>query len=126
MQDLDAGLVVVKDQTMAHLPTPIATFIEATNAGDSDAFVAVFTEDGSIDDWGRVSRGHDGIRDWDRTDNIGRHSHFVLVDIVEQTDPDTYLVHLKVTGEGFNGTSPFRFTLRGGLIHSVVIIPDRS
>lgn len=105
------------------IPPAITEFIDATNAGDSDAFVAAFTEDGSLDDWGRVARGHDGIRDWDRTDNIGKRSRFELVDITEE-GPDTYLVHLAVTGDGFNGTSPFRFTLRGDLIESVVIVPD--
>ncbi|WP_214467714.1 nuclear transport factor 2 family protein [Microbacterium flavescens] len=108
---------------MAHVPSPISAFIDATNAGDSDAFVAAFAEDGSLDDWGRVARGHDAIREWDRTDNIGKRSRFELVDIAEE-GPDTYLVHLKVTGNGFNGTSPFRFTLRGDAIERVVILPD--
>jgi hypothetical protein len=105
-------------------PAPISAFIDATNAGDSDAFIAAFTEDGSLDDWGRVARGHDGIRQWDRTDNIGKQSHFELLDITQESEPDTYIVRLKVSGNGFNGTSPFRFTLRGHLIQSVVIVPD--
>lgn len=109
---------------MAHIPSPISAFIDATNAADPDAFVAAFAEDGSLDDWGRVARGHDGIRAWDRTDNIGKQSRFELVDITEGDGSETYLVHLKVTGNGFNGTSPFRFTLRDGLIESVVIVPD--
>ncbi len=112
------------DRFMRALPTPIAAFIDATNAGDSDAFVAVFTEDGTLDDWGRVARGHEGIREWDRTDNIGKESQFELVDIVAEAGPDTYLVHLRVTGRGFNGTSPFRFSLRGDRIESVEIVPD--
>lgn len=109
---------------MIATPAAIATFIDATNAGDSDAFVAAFTDDASLDDWGRVARGHDGIREWDRTDNIGKQSHFELVDIVEEAEPETYLAHLEVTGNGFNGTSPFRFILRGELIERVVIVPD--
>ncbi|MDQ7879679.1 nuclear transport factor 2 family protein [Microbacterium sp. QXD-8] len=109
---------------MALIPAPISAFIDATNAGDSDAFVAAFAEDGSLDDWGRVAHGHAGIREWDRTDNIGKQSHFELVDIAAEAPPETYLVHLAVTGNGFNGTSPFRFTLRDGLIRSVVIVPD--
>lgn len=109
---------------MAHIPTPISAFIDATNAGDSDAFVAAFAADGSLNDWGRVVHGHDGIRTWDHTDNIGKQSRFELVDIVEESEPETYLVHLKVAGKGFNGVSPFRFTLRGDLIQSVVIVPD--
>ncbi|HWI31234.1 MAG TPA: nuclear transport factor 2 family protein [Microbacterium sp.] len=116
--------MTLDDRRMADTPSPISSFIDATNAGDSAAFVAAFTEDGYLDDWGRMARGHDGIREWDRTDNIGKQSRFELVDIVKETEPETYLVRLKVTGNGFNGTSPFRFTLRGGLIESVVIVPD--
>ncbi|SFR85815.1 SnoaL-like domain-containing protein [Microbacterium sp. cf046] len=112
------------DRFMRSIPPPIAAFIDATNRGDSDAFVAAFTEDGTLDDWGRVARGHEGIREWDRTDNIGKESHFALVDIAEQAGSDTYLVHLQVTGKGFNGTSPFRFTLRDDRIASVQIVPD--
>ncbi|WP_438352347.1 nuclear transport factor 2 family protein [Microbacterium sp. CJ88] len=108
---------------MSDTPSPISAFIDATNSADSDAFVAAFAPDGSLDDWGRVARGHDAIREWDRTDNIGKHSHFDLVDLARESD-DTYLVHLAVTGDGFNGTSPFRFVLRDGLIESVTIVPD--
>ena len=86
--------------------------------------MAAFAEDATLDDWGRVARGHDGIRGWDGTDNIGKQSHFDLVDLVAEAAPETYLVHLKVSGNGFNGTSPFRFTRRGGLIQSIVIVPD--
>jgi hypothetical protein len=109
---------------MPETPSPISAFIDATNAGDSDVFVAAFTEDGSLDDWGNVASGHEGIRRWDRTDNIGKRSQFELIDIVKESDPETYLVHLKVSGQGFNGVSPFRFTLRGNLIERVVIVPD--
>lgn len=112
------------DRFLRALPTPIAAFIDATNAGDSDAFVAAFTEDGTLDDWGRVASGHESIREWDRTDNIGKESHFELVDIAAEAAADTYLVHLRVKGKGFNGTSPFRFSLRGDRIESVQIVPD--
>lgn len=108
---------------MQGTPEPISAFIDATNAGDSEAFVASFTEDGSLDDWGRVASGHEGIRQWDRTDNIGKESHFELIDITEE-EPNTFLAHLKVSGKGFNGISPFRFTLRDDLIERVVIVPD--
>lgn len=108
---------------MTDVPAPIQTFIDTTNAGDSDAFVAAFTSDGTLDDWGRIARGHDGIRSWDRTDNIGKQSHFDLVDITAESD-DTYLVHLTVTGNGFNGTSPFRFVVDGDRLKSVTIVPD--
>lgn len=109
---------------MLEIPSPISAFIDATNAGDSEAFVAAFAEDGSLNDWGKVASGHDGIRRWDSTDNIGKQSQFELLDITKESDPETYLVHLQVSGNGFNGVSPFRFTLRGNLIRTVVILPD--
>ena len=61
------------------LPAGIQNFIEATNRGDSDAFVAAFTEDAYLNDWGREFHGHEGVRSWNRTDNIGVRSHFELV-----------------------------------------------
>ncbi|MDQ0729149.1 nuclear transport factor 2 family protein [Microbacterium sp. W4I20] len=109
---------------MIETPAPISAFIDATNAGDSDAFVAAFTEDGSLNDWGRVASGHEGIRHWDQTDNIGKQSQFELINIAAESEPDTYLVHLQVSGNGFNGVSPFRFTLRDDRIERVVIVPD--
>src|SRR3546814_6019806 len=88
------------------LPAPIAAFIEATNAGDTDAFLAAFTEDAVLSDWGRVYRGRDAIADWDRTNNIGKRSHFDLVDVVPTAGADTYVVTLTVSGDGYNGTGP--------------------
>ncbi len=59
---------------MTDLPAPVQAFIDTTNAGDSEAFVAVFTDDAHLEDWGRVFRGHDGARSWNASDNIGKRS----------------------------------------------------
>jgi ketosteroid isomerase-like protein len=99
-----------------HLPVAIANFVDATNRGDSDAFVAAFTEDAYLNDWGREFHGHDGVRTWNRTDNIGVRSHFELVSAEPGTTPDSYIVTLTVTGDGFNGTGPMNFELRDGRI----------
>ena len=53
--------------TENHLPAAIQNFIEATNRGDSDAFVAAFTQDAYLNDWGREFHGHQGVRAWNRT-----------------------------------------------------------
>jgi hypothetical protein len=98
------------------LPDAIQSFIEATNRADSDAFVAAFTEDSYLNDWGREFHGRDGVRAWNRTDNIGVRSHFELVSVAPGTMPERYVVTLKVTGDGFNGTGPMNFELRDGLI----------
>ena len=103
------------------IPAAIATFIDATNRGDSDAFVAAFSADATLDDWGRVFHGHSGVRAWDRTDNIGVDAHFDLVDAKFGTEPDSYIVTLSVSGNGYNGTGPMTFQLRDGLIARLTI-----
>ncbi|WP_314146009.1 nuclear transport factor 2 family protein [uncultured Leifsonia sp.] len=107
--------------TDARLPEPIRRFIDTTNAGDTEGFVATFTDDAYLNDWGREFHGHDGVRSWNRTDNIGKNSHFDVVSIREGAEPDNYIVTLKVTGDGFNGTGPMNFHLRGSQIASVRI-----
>ena len=107
--------------TESQLPAAIQDFIEATNRGDSDAFTAAFTEDAYLNDWGREFHGHDGVRSWNRTDNIGVRSHFELVSSEPGAAPGSYVVTLKVAGDGFNGTGPMNFELRDGRIASLRI-----
>lgn len=95
--------------------------IEATNAADHGAFVAAFTEDAYLEDWGRQFRGHEGVASWDRTDNIGKNSHFEARGT--RQEGDTYVVTLDVTGDGFNGTSDIAFEIEGDRIRSMVIKP---
>jgi hypothetical protein len=95
--------------------------IEATNTGDHNAFVAAFSDDAYVEDWGRQFRGREGVASWDRTDNIGRNAHFEPRDTRQVGT--SYVVTLDVTGDGFNGTSDFVFEIDGDLIRSMVIKP---
>jgi hypothetical protein len=107
--------------TENRLPAPITDFIEATNRADSDAFVAAFTQDAYLSDGDREFHGHDGVRSWNRTDNIGVRSHFELVSAEPGAAPDSYVVTLAVTSDRFNGTGPLNFELRDGRIASLRI-----
>ena len=107
---------------MTELPGAIQEFIDATNAADSERFVAAFTSDAVLDDWGTKYRGQQAIRGWDRTDNIGVQSNFSLVDFFEER-ANVYNVTLTVSGNGHNGTGPMRFVLDQGKIASLKIIP---
>ena len=98
--------------TKHNVPDAIREFVEATNSGDTDRFVAAFTEDAYLNDWGREFRGHQGVRDWDRTDNIGKQAHFEILDVMPGQIPESQVVTMKVTGNGFNGVSPLVFVLR--------------
>ncbi len=101
---------------MATTPDPIQAFVDATNRGDSDAFVAVFTEDAHLVDWGRSFEGRAGVRSWDGTDNIGVQAHFDLLDVQPGEAEEEYVATLRVSGNGYNGTGPMTFRLRDGLI----------
>jgi hypothetical protein len=105
----------------SELPAAIQAFIDATNAADTEAFVATFTADGYLNDWGREFSGRDGVREWNRTDNIGVRSHFELVGATRDAHRDSYTVTLAVSGDGYNGTGRMRFELRDGLIARLVI-----
>ncbi|MEU2281890.1 nuclear transport factor 2 family protein [Streptomyces sp. NPDC013178] len=109
--------------TTIETPTAIQMFIEATNRGDVEAFAAAFTHDADLDDWGREYHGRDGVRAWDRTDNIGVQAHLELDAIEPGSSSYTYGATLTVTGNGHNGTGLMTFSLRDGLIASLRITP---
>ncbi|GAY72414.1 nuclear transport factor 2 family protein [Lentilactobacillus kosonis] len=109
---------------MNNIPQGLQDVISTTNAGDSDGFVSLFAENGLIDDWGNQYVGTDRIASWNQTDNIGKKSQFTLVDATQEAERQ-WLLHIKVAGNGFNGTSPFRFELgNDGKISSMTIVPD--
>ena len=62
-------------------PRAVQAFIDSTNRADCTAFLEAFTHDAVVDDWGRASRGRDGIASWNDTDNIGVQAHFELLGI---------------------------------------------
>jgi hypothetical protein len=106
---------------MSEVPPPVQRMIDATNAGDHDAFVAAFAPDAVLVDWGKVFEGADGIAAWDESDNIGRRARFAVAGVAQEAD--TWVVTLDVSGGGFNGTSDFRFDLADGLISRMEIQP---
>ncbi len=105
------------------VPAAIRTFIDTTNAGDSAAFVAGFTADAFVSDWGREFRGREGVAEWDGSDNIGRHGHFELLQVKPGATLHEYVATVVVSGDGFNGTSDLQFTVRGDEVARLVIAP---
>lgn len=93
------------------LPIPVAAALEAASAGNTEDFLAAFAEDGAVDDWGRVFRGRDAVREWSDAEFIGR--KVTLRVTATRTDGDTTTVSAQVGGEGFNGPSDFAFTVAG-------------
>ncbi|WP_329136110.1 nuclear transport factor 2 family protein [Streptomyces sp. NBC_01476] len=93
------------------LPVPIAAALEAANAGNIEDFLHAFADDGAVDDWGRVFRGHDAIRRWSDGEFIGK--QVVLEVTGVRTEGPTTTVSAQVGGNGFNGPSDFAFTVAG-------------
>ncbi|WP_280427713.1 nuclear transport factor 2 family protein [Nocardia brasiliensis] len=87
---------------------PVAQLLDATNAGNIDAFLAGFTADGVVDDWGREFRGPAAIRQWSDNEFLGKQ---VTLEVTEsKTEGADTTVIAQVGGNGFNGPSTFVFT----------------
>ena len=104
----------------ADMPPPVARAIDAVNAGDTDAFLGGFADDGFIDDNGRTFTGHDAMRGWSDRELIGARTRF---DVTGGEEVDGgYAVDIQVTSDGFNGYSRFVFAVAdGGLLRSMTI-----
>jgi hypothetical protein len=92
------------------LPEPVARLLEAANRHDTDGFLASFTEDGVVDDWGREFAGADAIRGWSDAEFIG--VEVTLAVTAASIDGDVTTITAQVGGSGFNGPSTFTFAVR--------------
>ncbi|EJF01269.1 hypothetical protein [Liquorilactobacillus mali] len=105
------------------LPEVINQFVEYTNARNSKDFINLFTENATLDDWGRIFKGHYSISEWNKNENIGKKSQFKILES-RKTSSNSWLVQIKVSGKGFNGAGPMEFTIDSNLISSIKILPD--
>jgi hypothetical protein len=104
---------------MNDLPDPVAALLAAANANDTAAFLACFTPDGVVDDWGREFHGRDEIRSWSDREFIGVHVSLDVTDVSESDGATT--VSATVGGDGFNGPSHFTFTVDGDRVSRMTI-----
>jgi hypothetical protein len=103
------------------MPTPavISAFINAVNAGDTEAFLALFEEHGVVDDWGTRYIGHKQIRTWSDRELIGVEARLKITSSEEHQNEAS--VNVEVGGTGFNGPSRFAFTMEGSLVKEMRI-----
>lgn len=106
---------------VVQVPAPVRAMVDAVNAADTEAFVQAFVEDGYVDDWGNVRRGHDGIRSWADTDAIGQRARMSIVDA--HTEGETTTTTFEWSSDKFNGTSTGIFTTRGDRLVGFTIPP---
>jgi hypothetical protein len=96
---------------VTEIPAPVQAALDAANAHDTDAFLAAFTPDGVVDDWGREFHGPDAIRGWSDREFIGVRVTLDVVSVAAQGSET--VVTAQVGGDGFNGPSHFSFGVAG-------------
>lgn len=106
---------------MTDLDPAVQAVADAINASDTDAFVAAFTEDGVVNDWGRVLSGPQGIRSWADTDAIGQNAKITVLE--SQAAGDVTTIRFDWQSNRFNGESTAHVTVRDGLVSEFRIPP---
>lgn len=104
---------------MTTTPEPVASFVAAVNRHDEAAFLGAFTEDGSVDDWGRVFTGREAIKGWSDVEFLGARGTLTPEAVTE--DGDTVTVVGDWASTHANGRSRFTFTVAGDKIAAMII-----
>lgn len=101
------------------LQPAVRALVDAANANDLPAFLAGFTEDGVVDDWGREFHGAERISGWSDAEFIGKQVSLDVRDVRQRGDQT--VVVAEVGGNGFNGPSTFSFQVRGDRVSRMTI-----
>ncbi|GAA0449828.1 hypothetical protein Ade02nite_58900 [Paractinoplanes deccanensis] len=104
---------------MDKLDEPVKRAVDAANANDIDAFLASFTDDGVVDDWGREFRGAERIRGWSDNEFIGKQVALTVQTIRKHGDETT--ITAQVGGNGYTGPSHFTFRVEGDRVSRMTI-----
>jgi hypothetical protein len=100
-------------------PAVVRAIIDAANRGDTTTFLACFTPDGTVDDWGREFRAAPAITGWSEKEFIGARATLEVLNI--ETSDDDVTVTAQVGGDGFNGPSHFTFHVEHDLVSRMTI-----
>ena len=105
--------------TTIALPSPLDRWVDATNRGDGEAFLALFAHDGMVDDFGRRFIGRGAIRGWSDKEYIGAKGR-LTVKSVEVTAKGTVVI-ADWASNFYTGPSRFLFMLEGEQIREMRI-----
>jgi hypothetical protein len=104
---------------MLELEIPIRTMIDATNRGDTEAFLSAFSDEAILTDWGRTFAGKSEIARWNSDENIGTQNHIRVMGV--KRAGNAIDVSVVVTGNGYNGPGSLIFEVEGQSIKRLVI-----
>jgi hypothetical protein len=102
-----------------HLEAPIQAVIDATNKGDAKAFVAAFSKDAHVNDWGEVHVGRGDIGTWDREENTGAKTKLKVTGVSRLAGE--VLVLLQITRGETTETGTWSFRVKGQDVISLEI-----
>jgi hypothetical protein len=112
------------------VPQSIRDFFAGTNAFDSDAMIAPFTEDGLVNDIQREFWGHAAIKRWADKESVG--DHVVTTDFTDiKEHHGNRIISVAVDGEYDKTGLPdpliltYYFTLAGDQIASLIIVGNK-
>jgi hypothetical protein len=103
------------------VPPAVQRMLDATNRADTDAFVAAFSDDAYLNDWGREFHGRSGAASWNQTDNIGVQAHLDLRGVRPGDESDHFFVDVTVRSNRFNGEGTFDIRIKDNLITQLVV-----
>lgn len=95
--------------TVLPLDPAVQAMIDATNRGDSAAFLNAFAENAVLEDWGRTFTGKAEIAQWNLDENIGTQNHLRVTGV--ERNGMQLRVTVSVTGKGYNGDGTFVFDI---------------
>ena len=94
-------------------------FLRVVSDGDTDAFLNLFADAGTVDDWGRKFIGSKRIRAWSDEEFIGAGGH--LHDVTVKATAGTATVVGQWTSQRHNGPSRFVLETGGGRLLTMTI-----
>lgn len=98
---------------------PVAAFVAAINRHDEDAFLDAFTQEGSVDDWGRIFTGRDAIKRWSDKEFIGAKGTMTPEQVFEEARQTVVIAAWR--SNWANGRSRFAFQVEGDKIKRMTI-----
>lgn len=101
------------------VPEPVASFVDAVNDHDEEAFLDAFTADGFVDDWGRTFTGRDAIKGWSDREFIGAEGTLTPHQVTVESEVVTVVGDWRSTHA--NGLSRFDFHVAGDKLASMTI-----
>ncbi|MBN9156166.1 MULTISPECIES: nuclear transport factor 2 family protein [unclassified Microbacterium] len=104
------------------LPAAVQRMVDAINAADTEAFVAAFTPEGFVSDWGTVKTGPEGVRAWAASDAIGAGARMTV--LTAETEGDTTRIRFDWRSSVFTGESDGIFVVSGDRLASFTIPPS--